>query len=66
MVKTAAKKQQVCNVVYSVQSTTAQLKSMARQQVFFPFAQILSEMYCGMTLRAALKPLSGIIHINTV
>lgn len=39
VVKTAASMQQVCTVVYSVQSTTAQLKSLTRQQIFFyPFA----------------------------
>lgn len=35
VVKTATRKQQMCTVVYSVQSTTAQLKSLTRQQIFF-------------------------------
>lgn len=64
VVKTAAKKQQVCTLVYSVQSTTAQLNY---NRFFSPFAWNLSEIYwSGMTLRAALKLLSAIIYINTV
>lgn len=62
--KTAAKKQQVCSVVYSVQSTTAHLNY---NRFVSPFAWNLSEIYLsGMTLKLALQLLSPIIYINTV
>lgn len=52
VVKTAAKQQQVCTLVYSVQSTTAQLNY---NRFFSPFAWNLSEIYWSGMTKSSVK-----------